>query len=51
MCCQLSLQRVQSCLPSLSVNTVSVPPINVIKVTTAPTVQYINPVPEYVVMR
>ena len=30
-------------LPSLSVNTVSVPPVNVVKVTTAPTYRYTNP--------
>ena len=30
-------------LPSLSVNTVSVPPVNVVKVTTTPTYRYTNP--------
>ena len=38
-------------LSSLSVNTVSVPPVNVVKVTTTPTYQYTNQASEYAIVR
>ena len=38
-------------LSSLSVNTVSVPPVNVVKVTTTPTYQYTNPASKHAIVR
>ena len=38
-------------LSSLSVSRVSVPPVNVVKVTTTPTYQYTNPVSKHTIVR
>ena len=38
-------------LSSLSVSTVSVPAVNVVKVTTTPTYQYTNPVSKHTIVR
>ena len=37
-------------LSSLSVSTVSVPPVNVVKATTTPTYQHTNPVPKHAIV-
>ena len=38
-------------LSSLSVSKVSVPPVNIVKITTTPTYQYINPASKHAIVR
>ena len=51
MCCECLPQSFKVVLSSLSVSTNSVPPVNVVKVTTTPTCQYRNPASKHAIVR